>query len=220
MRDDIIQMALDREIRITTIDPGTNCAFRHCALKVSSVSPEGVASFETRMLGQTFFHGPTTGKDYVERMQMLSKHMIGDPACMKSDIYAIEGQFKSNVTITLGVLIGIISTLRSQEVSVRTKRTGACVPANMPYMIAELPTTLKSCGIRHVLSTLDKIPKEKLKRAACVAATKICTDLGDADTLKLMTDVTKSDDIADTVCYEYALFAYLHNPSLIGGRRH
>jgi hypothetical protein len=213
-RDDILAMALEREIRITTIDPGTNCALRHSALRAHAYAPGEKAAFNTRALGQTFFRGLTAGADYVERMQMLSKHMETDPDCQRADVYVIEGQFELNVSITVGVLIGIISGLRSREVEVRTKRSGARAPAAMPYMILEIPASFKTHALRvHGGRPDGKIAKEEFKELACIAATKICRDLDDMLALELMQDSAKADDIADTICHEYALFAYLHDPA-------
>jgi hypothetical protein len=219
-RDQILKAGQTKEIKITTIDPATNCAFRHTTVRTLEYPvPGGPARIQVRIRGQTFFRGSTAGGTYVERMAMLSRHLEADPHFKESDFYIIEDQFKTNVAISVGVIIGHIGAARAREVVVRTKRSGNQEPDGMPYAILTIPCKFK----RHAINFWEdcppgKLPEDQIKRLACAAAAKICARDGDQATIRLMDETAKNDDIADVVCHEYAIRAFLEDPDVLGTR--
>ena len=191
-------------ISVAIIDPGTNSAIRFCVYRYS---PQSGITCEVVM--QTFIAGTASGDNYTERMSMLSRSLMEHSLFRCADLYVIESQFENNVTITLGVLIGIISTIRSADVSTRTKRTGTITVDKIPYDIMTMCPSMKSAVI---VDTLHAKPNSKnIKDLGIHAAIQICQKYNDGATLEMLNDSTKKDDIADTVCYGEALLNFIRN---------
>jgi len=75
----------------------------------------------------------------------------------------------------------------------------------MPYLILGLDTRMKTGIIR------DHLPKSKkdIKTEAIEVAQLLCEKIGDTETLQMLTENAKKDDIADTVCYEAAFYKFI-----------
>lgn len=192
------------------IDPGTNCAVRFSSFVTAETA--GVRRVtEWRHKSQIFFAGQTSGKNWQERMAMLTRFLSESALFKLCDVYVIEAQHENNVLITLGCIVGIITTMRQNEVVVRTKRSGNDAVETMPYVIATMKASIKSAVIKNVLGiTLrSKKPLADIKDLGIQVAKKIATDMGDEATLEMLVDDAKIDDIADTVCYERGFYMIL-----------
>jgi hypothetical protein len=196
-----------RQIKVAIIDPGTNCAIRY------SIFGNVGGRVEWRHVSQYFFAGTNVGSCYVERMSMLARELASSELFKTVDLYLIESQYESNVTISLGALVGIISTLRSGEVCVRTKRTGVVAVEKLPYIISTINPRYKTHLFKKHMQPAEIKNLGDVKECGKHMARLICRMIGDRTTFDMMADVGKSDDIADTVCYESALYEILQDQS-------
>ena len=121
--------------------------------------------------------------------------------------FKVEHQFENNVVISLGIIVGIIMSMRNKEVSERIKRTGVRAIDSIPFLILTLEPSMKTAMIKNYA----KISKNDMKTPGIEAAIKICSEIGDVETLNLLESGGKIDDIADTVCYEYAFYNWLYS---------
>lgn len=210
IRDVLIGMATNarRPIRVAILDPGTNCAIRYETFEVGLGG-----TYRWTHMFQTFFAGSVAGTCYVERMAMLSRELLASEMFRTCDLYVAESQFENNVTVSLGVIIGLISAARCGDVTVRTKeRTGAIALNSMSYVITTINPRYKTKVIAMYLRP-DEIKAQKdLKKRGELAAIRICSQIYDAVTIEMLTTLSKSDDIADTVCYAKALELLLFDP--------
>jgi len=205
-RDNILELAENGPIRIAVIDPGTNCAIRHSEVTLTVPNSNGRAGFNTRPLGQRFYAGGTAGKNYVERMAGLAAFLEGDQLFWQAHFYLVESQFEMNVAITVGVLIGIISSRRgARPENFRRKRTGT-LAAELPYEILGVPPQLKSHSIHAICG--QRPAQKDIKELSIRAATEICRNIGDAEGASYLNG-KKADDAADTVCMEHAIYSFL-----------
>ena len=198
----IVEMAKisNGPVQVAIIDPGTNCAARYSTFEFK----HGELVWEH--FCQDYFAGDATGKNYVERMAMMARYFSKNEMFLGADIYLIEDQFKANVIITLGMLIGMIVTAREREMEEYVKRgSGVAAVKKMPYLILGLDTRMKTGIIR------DHLPKSKkdIKTEAIEVAQLLCEKIGDTETLQMLTENAKKDDIADTVCYEAAFYKFI-----------
>lgn len=205
-RGEILAAAARGPLRITTIDPGTNCALRHSELTLLAPDAGGRAAFRTRPLGQGLFLGGTAGGCYAERMAGLAAFLGEDPLFWEADYYLIESQFELNVAISVGVLLGIISARRPRPEHFRTKRSGARAADRLPYEVLSAPPQLKSHAIHSLCG--ERPTRENIKALGIAAAREICARAADAGGAALL-EGAKADDFADAVCIEHGLFAHL-----------
>jgi hypothetical protein len=213
VRDQILEAALTAEILIGVIDPGTNCAIRYIALRTLIHREGGQSDIAVQIACQTFFHGATAGDTYSDRMAMLYLKLQADPCFLRASFYIIEEQFENNVMLTVGVLVGIITALRAGSAEIRVKRSGNQEPVSLPYTILTSPCQFKTYAINAHEPPCGKISKAEIKDRGVAAALKICERDGDVRTIQMITSTSKADDIADTVCHEWAIRSFLYNPA-------
>ena len=219
-RTEIITAASKSPITIATIDPGTNCSFRYTELSASQTGDNFTIALNIINSKQTLFRGSSTGRNYTARVAAMTKFLASDECFMKTDYYIIEAQFEASMTIQIGVLLGIITTLRMGEFVTRTKRSGTVEVCELPYMVLTVPTNFKMYTIMSVLKPPHRPSRDELKEFAILAASKIAHGVGDEALLEMLSGEKKVDDIADAYCHEYAILTFLHNPALLESLRH
>jgi hypothetical protein len=215
IREEILKAALEREILLAVVDPGTNCAIRYVTVRTLIYREGAQSDLAVHIACQTFFHGTTAGDSYSERMAMLYLQLSSDRCFLKADFYVIEEQFENNVILTVGVLTGIITSLRACGIEIRTKRSGNQEPASLPYRILTTPCQFKTYAINFHEGPSGKQTKADIKDRGVAAALKICDRDGDFRTIQMITAGSKADDIADSVCHEWAIRNFLYNPALL-----
>lgn len=188
---------------IAVIDPGTDCAIKYTEL----VLDENGLSQQSK--GVWFFKGTKAGKTYFERMCVMNRDMFTDPRAKNVDIYIIESQFESNVVISVGVLIGIITSLRAQDVEYKTKRTGSVQLQSAAYTISSVRADLKTGLFKDLGCPVKGTGKErskKIKETAVDVASSLCERDGDIETHTLLKEGSKVHDIADALCLTECVF--------------
>ena len=181
-------------LRVAVIDPGTNMAIRYCIF-----SSNGRGGVMYRPISQFFFRGDLAGVNYVERMAVMSSQLLNSDIFKTVDLYIVEKQFETNVELSVGVIVGIISLLRAKDLVLKEKRSGNVAPESLSYQIMTVPAKVKKTAIEAVIGKLAK--GADLKEGAKLAAHAICERDGDAQCLEMLRTHAKNDDIADTVCY-------------------
>lgn len=195
-----------RVMKVAIIDPGTNMAIRFCAYRSN-----GNGGIQYVPVYQYFFRGSLAGDTYVERVAVMC-HEIGKFDIFKTvDLYLIEKQFELNVELSVGVIVGAISTLRRDTLVLHRKRSGNVEPESLAYQIMTIPATVKKLAIETV--TGERPKPAALKEMGTVAAMMICEGLRDERGMEMLQAHTKCDDIADTICYAEGLAIILNKKS-------
>jgi hypothetical protein len=191
-----------RAVKVAIIDPGTNTAIRYCVYRLNEQN-----NVMCEIVAQDFIPGTASGTNYVQRMSMLTRTLVNQWMFKVADLYVIESQFENNVSVTLGVIMGIISGIRLNDVTLRTKRTGMVTVDKISYEVMTIHPAMKSSIILQITGTKPKAADIKI--LGVQAAINICEKYNDQTTLTLMKDSSKNDDIADTVCYAEALLRFI-----------
>jgi hypothetical protein len=199
------------------VDPGSSCAVR----VVMMIGRE-------RMSWQYLIRSDLMASKLAPKTACIAK-ILGDiPFFKEAHFYFLESQFRENVTVQYGALIGIICALRSNETLLREGRRGGSDKLDsLPYEIIEMSTRIKgeilksfAPGIKDLGDASDAAAKLILENyfydtnyesnvSGQVNTVNVLERLRENENARqneAKKKKSKTDDISDVVCYDSHIF--------------